>query len=55
MFLTESSLVAVRDPMGFRPLVLGKIKDTYVVSSETCAFELLGADVEIRSTHPLSG
>jgi amidophosphoribosyltransferase len=46
VFLTETSLVAVRDPMGFRPLVLGKIKDTWVVSSETCAFELLGADYE---------
>src|SRR6185369_12357597 len=46
VFLTENSLVAVRDPMGFRPLVLGKIKDTYVVSSETCAFELLGATYE---------
>ena len=46
VFLTESSLVAVRDPMGFRPLVLGKINDTWVVSSETCAFELLGAKFE---------
>jgi amidophosphoribosyltransferase len=46
VFLTENSLVAVRDPMGFRPLVLGRIKDTYVVSSETCAFELLGATYE---------
>jgi amidophosphoribosyltransferase len=46
VFLTENSLVAVRDPMGFRPLVLGKVKDTYVVSSETCAFELLGATYE---------
>jgi len=43
VFLTESSLVAVRDPMGFRPLVLGKVNDTWVVSSETCTFELLGA------------
>jgi amidophosphoribosyltransferase len=46
VFLTESSLVAVRDPMGFRPLVLGKAKDTWVVSSETCGFELLGATYE---------
>src|SRR5262245_34089740 len=46
VFLTENSLVAVRDPMGFRPLVLGKIGDTWVVSSETCAFELLGAKFE---------
>jgi amidophosphoribosyltransferase len=48
VFLTENSLVAVRDPMGFRPLVLGRVRenDTWVVSSETCAFELLGADYE---------
>jgi amidophosphoribosyltransferase len=51
VFLTESSLIAVRDPMGFRPLVLGKVKDTYVVSSETCAFELLGAEF-IRDIEP---
>jgi len=51
VFLTENSLVAVRDPMGFRPLVLGRIKDTWVVSSETCAFELLGATYE-RDVEP---
>jgi amidophosphoribosyltransferase len=51
VFLTENSLVAVRDPMGFRPLVLGKVKDTWVVSSETCAFELLGAEYE-RDVEP---
>src|SRR6478609_3989590 len=44
VFLTENALVAVRDPMGFRPLALGKVNDTWVVSSETCAFELLGAE-----------
>jgi amidophosphoribosyltransferase len=41
VFLSESMLIAVRDPMGFRPLALGKVKDTWVVSSETCAFELI--------------
>jgi len=51
VFLTENSLVAVRDPMGFRPLALGKVKDTWVVSSETCAFELLGATYE-RDVEP---
>src|SRR4051812_5781112 len=51
VFLTETSLVAVRDPMGFRPLVLGKAGDTWVVSSETCAFELLGA-VYTRDVEP---
>src|SRR5437868_7385852 len=45
VFLAEGMLVAVRDPMGFRPLVLGRAKDTWVVSSESCAFELIGAEL----------
>jgi amidophosphoribosyltransferase len=51
VFLTENALVAVRDPMGFRPLVLGKAKDTWFVSSETCTFELLGATY-VRDVEP---
>src|SRR5687768_2752557 len=35
LFLTERQLVAVRDPYGFRPLVLGKLKNSYVLASET--------------------
>jgi amidophosphoribosyltransferase len=41
LVLTPRELIAVRDPYGFRPLVLGKLKDSYVVSSETCAFDLI--------------
>jgi len=41
---TETQLIAARDPWGFRPLVLGKLKDAYVVSSETCAFDLIEAE-----------
>jgi amidophosphoribosyltransferase len=47
LFLTTNSLIAVRDPHGFRPLVLGKIttlNDCYVLASETCAFDLVGAE-----------
>src|SRR3954453_23250121 len=51
VFLTENALVAVRDPMGFRPLVLGKAKDTWVVSSESSAFELLEAKY-VRDIEP---
>lgn len=47
-------LVAVRDPHGFRPLVLGRLRsnpETYVVASETCAFDLLEAE-RIRDIEP---
>ena len=37
--MTKDKLIAVRDPMGMRPLVLGKLNDSYVVASETCAFD----------------
>ena len=42
--LTKDSLIAVRDPMGFRPLVLGKKEESYIVASESCAFDLIGAE-----------
>lgn len=41
--LTKDSLIAVRDPLGFRPLVLGKKGQAYILASESCAFDLLGA------------
>jgi amidophosphoribosyltransferase len=44
LFLTPTSLIAVRDPRGFRPLVLGKLKDAWCVASETCAFDLIDAE-----------
>ncbi len=51
VFLTETRLVAVRDPNGFRPLVLGKLDGAYVVASETCAFDLIEAEF-IREIEP---
>ncbi len=42
--LSQGTLLAFRDPHGFRPLVLGKIHDDYVVASETCALDLVGAE-----------
>lgn len=51
LFLTPEMMIAARDPKGFRPLVLGKIGNSYTVSSETCAFELIGADY-IREIEP---
>jgi amidophosphoribosyltransferase len=44
LFLTPDSLVAVRDPRGFRPLNLGKLKNAWCVASETCAFDLIDAE-----------
>jgi amidophosphoribosyltransferase len=56
LVLTPDELYAVRDPRGFRPLVLGKIPgkdghDTWLVASETCAFDLLNAHY-IREIEP---
>jgi len=44
MFLTPESVIAVRDPYGFRPLVMGKLGDSVVFASETCAFDLIEAE-----------
>jgi len=44
LFLTPTALIAVRDPRGFRPLNLGKLKNAWCVASETCAFDLIDAE-----------
>jgi amidophosphoribosyltransferase len=44
--LSEGKLLAFRDPRGFRPLVLGRLGDDWVLTSETCALDLLGASFE---------
>jgi len=49
--LAEGTLVAFRDPFGFRPLTLGQIGDDWVVASETCALDLVGAEV-VRDVRP---
>ncbi len=49
--LAEGVLVAFRDPLGFRPLTLGRLGDDWVVASETCALDLIGADV-VRDVRP---
>jgi len=46
LILTETQLLAVRDPHGFRPLAMGRLGGATVFSSETCAFDLLGAEYE---------
>ena len=49
--LTRTKLIGVRDPMGMRPLVLGKLGAGHVLSSETCALDIIGADF-IREVKP---
>jgi amidophosphoribosyltransferase len=51
LLLTEDSLIGVRDPNGFRPLNIGKVNNSYVLASETCAFDLIGATY-IREVEP---
>ncbi|MBU0985062.1 MAG: amidophosphoribosyltransferase, partial [candidate division Zixibacteria bacterium] len=51
LFLTEDSIIAARDPQGFRPLALGRLGRAWVVASETCAFDIIGAKY-IRDVEP---
>jgi amidophosphoribosyltransferase len=46
VMLTDDALIAARDPWGFRPLVLGRLDGAFVVASETCALDLIGASFE---------
>jgi amidophosphoribosyltransferase len=47
----DAKMIGVRDPHGFRPLVIGRLKDAFVLSSETCAFDLIEAEF-IREVEP---
>jgi amidophosphoribosyltransferase len=51
LLMTRDSLIAARDPHGFRPLALGRLGDAYIVCSETCAMDLIGAQYE-RDVEP---
>ena len=51
VLLTRDKLVAVRDPHGFRPLALGRLGDSYIACSETCALDLIGAEY-VRDIEP---
>ena len=51
VMMTRDCLIAVRDPHGFRPLALGRLGDAYVVCSETCAMDLIGATY-VRDVEP---
>ncbi len=51
VIMGEDFLMAARDPFGFRPLVIGKLSGAYVVASETCALDLIGATL-VREVQP---
>ncbi len=44
VMLTQNSLIGVRDPYGIRPLLIGKLGSSYVLASETCALDIIGAN-----------
>ncbi|MEW6541987.1 MAG: amidophosphoribosyltransferase [Nitrospirota bacterium] len=51
VILTDQGIVAARDPWGFRPLCLGRLREAWLVASETCAFDLIGAEY-VREIEP---
>ncbi|MBV8761926.1 MAG: amidophosphoribosyltransferase [Deltaproteobacteria bacterium] len=51
LLTSDGKMIGVRDPNGFRPLVLGRLKDAYVLSSETCSFDLIEGDL-LREVEP---
>jgi len=51
VLMADDVLVAARDPYGFRPLSLGRLGSAWIVASETCAFDLIGAEYE-RDVEP---
>ncbi len=51
VLMTDQGIIAARDPHGFRPLCLGRLRDSWLVASETCAFDLIGAE-SVREIEP---
>jgi len=51
LLLTRDEIYAIRDPRGFRPLCLGRLKGAWVAASETCAFDLIDAEY-VREVEP---
>ena len=43
VILTDKKLIGIRDPYGIRPLVIGKLNNSYILASETCALDIIGA------------
>ncbi len=51
VILSDNQLIVARDPYGFRPLALGKLGNTFIAASETCAFDVMGAEY-VRDVEP---
>jgi amidophosphoribosyltransferase len=51
LMLTNDALIGVRDPLGVRPLVMGKFEDSWILTSETCALDIIGAR-HVRDVDP---
>jgi len=51
VLMGENEVIAARDPFGFRPLVIGKLDEAFIFSSETCALDLVGAEF-VREVEP---
>jgi len=51
VLLTKNRLIAARDPHGFRPLAIGRLGEAWIVCSETCALDLIGATY-VRDVEP---
>jgi len=49
--LTQKSVIGLRDPLGVRPLVVGRLADAWIIASETCALDIIGADF-VRDVEP---
>jgi amidophosphoribosyltransferase (EC 2.4.2.14) len=45
LFLLKDRLIAIRDPYGFRPLLMGRLKDAILFASESCAFDILSGEL----------
>jgi amidophosphoribosyltransferase len=51
LFLSKNQIIGVRDPHGFRPLILGRLHGAYILASETCALDIIGAEF-VRDIDP---
>ena len=49
--LVDNMMIGIRDPLGVRPLILGKLNNSYILTSETCALDIIGAEY-IRDIEP---